>query len=52
MLSQKRCLWLPRKPPATSIVNVSSGSGLLTLNAAPNNTHREKFGAVYSPSKT
>lgn len=37
---------------AARIVNVSSGSGSLTLNADPSNSHREMFGAVYSPSKT
>lgn len=37
---------------AARIVNVSSGSGSLTLNADPANSHREMFGAVYSPSKT
>ncbi|WP_413379311.1 SDR family oxidoreductase [Paenibacillus taichungensis] len=34
------------------IVNVSSGSSSLTLNADPANSHRVMFGAVYSPSKT
>ncbi|WP_313898429.1 SDR family NAD(P)-dependent oxidoreductase [Lederbergia sp. NSJ-179] len=43
---------LLRKAPAARIVNISSGAGSLTLNADPNNTHREMFGAVYSPSKT
>ncbi|WP_312857350.1 SDR family NAD(P)-dependent oxidoreductase [Neobacillus endophyticus] len=43
---------LLRKAPAARIVNVSSGSGSLTLNADPNYSHREMFGAVYSPSKT
>lgn len=43
---------LLREAPAARIVNVSSGSGSLTLNADPSNSHREMFGAVYSPSKT
>lgn len=43
---------LLREAPAARIVNVSSGSGSLTLNADPTNPHREMFGAVYSPSKT
>jgi len=43
---------LLREAPAARIVNVSSGSGSLTLNADPTNSHREMFGAVYSPSKT
>lgn len=43
---------LLRKAPAARIINVSSGSGSLTLNADPNNSHRGMFGAVYSPSKT
>ncbi|HBU82397.1 MAG TPA: SDR family NAD(P)-dependent oxidoreductase [Paenibacillus sp.] len=43
---------LLREAPAARIVNVSSGSGSLTLNADPNNSHREMFGAVYAPSKT
>lgn len=43
---------LLRKAPAARIVNVSSGAGSLTLNADPNNSNREMFGAVYSPSKT
>lgn len=43
---------LLRKALAARIVNVSSGAGSLTLNADPNNSHREMFGAVYGPSKT
>ncbi|MCU6791815.1 SDR family oxidoreductase [Paenibacillus sp. WQ 127069] len=43
---------LLREAPAARIVNVSSGSGSLTLNADPTNSHREMFGAVYAPSKT
>jgi NAD(P)-dependent dehydrogenase (short-subunit alcohol dehydrogenase family) len=43
---------LLREASAARIVNVSSGSGSLTLNADPTNSHREMFGAVYSPSKT
>ncbi|ASS64942.1 MULTISPECIES: SDR family oxidoreductase [unclassified Paenibacillus] len=43
---------LLREAPSARIVNVSSGSGSLTLNADSTNSHREMFGAVYSPSKT
>jgi NAD(P)-dependent dehydrogenase (short-subunit alcohol dehydrogenase family) len=43
---------LLREAPAARIVNVSSGSGSLTMNADPNNPRRGMFGAVYSPSKT
>jgi NAD(P)-dependent dehydrogenase (short-subunit alcohol dehydrogenase family) len=43
---------LLREAPAARIVNVSSSSGSLTLNADPTNPHRPAFGAVYSPSKT
>ncbi len=43
---------LLREAPAARIVNVSSGSGSLTMNADPTNPHRAMFGAVYSPSKT
>ena len=43
---------LLREAPAGRIVNVSSGSGSLTLNADPTNPHRSMFGAAYSPSKT
>ena len=43
---------LLREAPAARVVNVSSGSGSLTLNADPANSHRAMFGAVYSPSKT
>jgi NAD(P)-dependent dehydrogenase (short-subunit alcohol dehydrogenase family) len=43
---------LLREAPAARIVNVSSGSGSLTLNADPTNSHREMFGAIYAPSKT
>jgi NAD(P)-dependent dehydrogenase (short-subunit alcohol dehydrogenase family) len=42
---------LLREAPAARIVNVSSGSGSLTMNADPTNPHRAMFGAVYSPSK-
>lgn len=42
---------LLREAPAARIVNVSSCSGSLTLNADPTNSHREMFGAVYAPSK-
>jgi NAD(P)-dependent dehydrogenase (short-subunit alcohol dehydrogenase family) len=42
---------LLREAPAGRIVNVSSGSGSLTMNADPNNPRRAMFGAVYSPSK-
>lgn len=43
---------LLRESPAGRIVNLSSSSGSLTLNADPNFPHRSVFGAVYSPSKT
>jgi NAD(P)-dependent dehydrogenase (short-subunit alcohol dehydrogenase family) len=43
---------LLREAPAARIVNVSSASGSLTMNADPTNPHRAVFGAVYSPSKT
>lgn len=43
---------LLREAPAARIVNVSSDSGSLTLNADPTYPHRAVFGAVYSPSKT
>ena len=43
---------LLREAPAGRIVNVSSTSGSLTMNAEPTNPHRAMFGAVYSPSKT
>jgi NAD(P)-dependent dehydrogenase (short-subunit alcohol dehydrogenase family) len=43
---------LLREAPAARIVNLSSGSGSLTMNADPTNAHRAMFGAVYSPSKT
>jgi NAD(P)-dependent dehydrogenase (short-subunit alcohol dehydrogenase family) len=43
---------LLRQSPAGRIVNVSSASGSLTMNAEPTNPHRAMFGAVYSPSKT
>ncbi|GGN94910.1 SDR family NAD(P)-dependent oxidoreductase [Saccharibacillus kuerlensis] len=43
---------LLRGAPTARIVNVSSGSGSLTLNADPTHSHREMFGAVYGPSKT
>ncbi len=43
---------LLREAPAARIVNVSSSSGSLTMNADPTNPHRAMFGAVYSPSKT
>lgn len=42
---------LLREAPHASIVNVSSGSGSLTMNADPNNPHRSAFGPVYSGSK-
>jgi NAD(P)-dependent dehydrogenase (short-subunit alcohol dehydrogenase family) len=45
-------LLLLRESPAGRIVNLSSSSGSLTLNADPNFPHRSVFGAVYSPSKT
>jgi NAD(P)-dependent dehydrogenase (short-subunit alcohol dehydrogenase family) len=43
---------LLREAPAARIVNASSASGSLTMNADPTNPHRAVFGAVYSPSKT
>ena len=43
---------LLREAPAARIVNVSSGSGSLTMNADPTHPYRALFGAVYSPSKT
>jgi NAD(P)-dependent dehydrogenase (short-subunit alcohol dehydrogenase family) len=43
---------LLREAPAGRIVNVSSASGSLTINAEPTNPHRAMFGVVYSPSKT
>ena len=43
---------LLREAPAARIVNVSSASSSLTMNADPNNPRRAMFGAVYSPSKT
>lgn len=42
---------LLRAAPGARIVNVSSGSGSLTLNAEPAFPYRAVFGAVYSPSK-
>jgi NAD(P)-dependent dehydrogenase (short-subunit alcohol dehydrogenase family) len=42
---------LLREAPAGRIVNVSSSSGSLTLNADPTNPHRAMFG-TYSSSKT
>ena len=42
---------LLREAPAARIVNVSSSSGSLTMNADPTNPHRALFG-VYSASKT
>ena len=43
---------LLREAPSARIVNMSSSSGSLTMNADPTNPHRAMFGAVYSPSKT
>jgi NAD(P)-dependent dehydrogenase (short-subunit alcohol dehydrogenase family) len=48
----KAMLPLLRKAPAPRIVNVSSGSGSLTMNSDPTNPHRAVFGPVYSASKT
>ena len=42
---------LLRDAPAARIVNVSSGTGSLTMGADPHNPHRRMFGA-YSASKT
>lgn len=43
---------LLREAPSARIVNVSSGSGSLTLNADPSHPHRALFGPSYSTSKT
>jgi NAD(P)-dependent dehydrogenase (short-subunit alcohol dehydrogenase family) len=43
---------LLREAPAGRIVNISSASGSLTMNADPGNPRRALFGAVYGPSKT
>jgi NAD(P)-dependent dehydrogenase (short-subunit alcohol dehydrogenase family) len=43
---------LLREAPAGRIVNVSSGTGSLTRNSEPTNSHRAMFGVVYSSSKT
>lgn len=43
---------LLREAPAARIVNVSSSSGSLTLNANPTHPHRALFGPGYSSSKT
>ena len=43
---------LLREAPAGRIVNVSSSSGSLALNADPKNPHRSMFGVTYSASKT
>ena len=43
---------LLREATAGRIVNVSSSSGSLTLNADPANPHRNMFGVADSPSKT
>jgi NAD(P)-dependent dehydrogenase (short-subunit alcohol dehydrogenase family) len=43
---------LLREAPVGRIVNVSSSSGSLTLNADPKNPHRSMFGVTYSASKT
>ncbi len=43
---------LLREAPAGRIVNISSASASLTMNAEPTNPHRAMFGVVYSPSKT
>src|SRR5215469_1631880 len=43
---------LLRKAPAARIVNVSSGAGSLTRNAAPDAPYRSIFGPVYPASKT
>lgn len=43
---------LLRDAPAGRIVNVSSASGSLTMNADPANPRRALLGAAYSPSKT
>jgi len=43
---------LLREAPAARIVNTSSSSGSLTINADPTCAHRAVFGAAYSSSKT
>ena len=43
---------LLREAPAARIVNVSSGAGSLTRNAAPDAPYRAIFGPVYPASKT
>jgi NAD(P)-dependent dehydrogenase (short-subunit alcohol dehydrogenase family) len=43
---------LLREAPAARIVNVSSGAGSLTMNAAPDFPWRSIFGPVYPASKT
>ncbi|HEU4325564.1 MAG TPA: SDR family NAD(P)-dependent oxidoreductase [Roseiflexaceae bacterium] len=43
---------LLREAPQARIVNVSSGAGSLTMNAAPANSHRSIFGPAYPASKT
>lgn len=43
---------LLREAPAGRIVNVSSSTGSLTLNADPNHASRALFGPSYSASKT
>ncbi|XXZ53799.1 SDR family NAD(P)-dependent oxidoreductase [Sorangium sp. So ce341] len=43
---------LLREAPAARIVNVSSGAGSLTMNAAPTFPWRSTFGPVYAASKT
>jgi NAD(P)-dependent dehydrogenase (short-subunit alcohol dehydrogenase family) len=43
---------LLREAPSARIVNVSSGSGSLSLNADPTHAHRALFGPGYSASKT
>jgi NAD(P)-dependent dehydrogenase (short-subunit alcohol dehydrogenase family) len=43
---------LLRRAPSGRVVNVSSTSGSLTMNADPTNPHRNMFGVTYSSSKT
>ncbi|GHO97556.1 dehydrogenase [Reticulibacter mediterranei] len=38
--------------PAARIVNLSSGSGSLTMKADPADPHHSSFGVIYGPSKT
>ncbi|MFZ0759231.1 MAG: SDR family oxidoreductase [Candidatus Sulfotelmatobacter sp.] len=52
VLADQAMLPLLREAPAARIVNVSSGSGSLTMNSDPAHAHRSVFGPVYPASKT